>query len=177
MSSAHDHYWPTEVLLVENNAADVFVIQRVILKDKLNIHLNVVEDGKEALNFLLKHHDYAHSPTPHLILLELNLPRMDGRDLLKEMQKYDGIREIPVIVLASSDNEDDVLDMYEAHCSGYFVKPTDIKQFHQLIAKVLDYWQAATFLPPRYRREERRASSQMANRPRRAWLNKHYPEQ
>lgn len=161
--------WPSEVLLVEDNPADVFLVQRSVLKGKWNINLHVVEDGVSGMDFLMKRGEYTQSPTPNLILLDLNLPRMDGRAFMKELIKTPDLAGLPVVVLTTSENESDVLGMYRLRCSAYFVKPVDLPRFSTLMEEIWAYWKAAQMLPGSA--DEESTPDRLPPKPRRVWVS------
>jgi two-component system, chemotaxis family, response regulator Rcp1 len=167
--SAND--WPSEILLIEDNPADVFLVQRSILKGDWNINLHLVENGREGLKFLLKQGEYSQSPTPDLVLLDLNLPIMDGRAFMAELVKNNVIKGTPVVVLTSSEYEADILHMYRLRCSAYFVKPIDLPNFHSLMTEIWSYWKVAQMLPANPDLQvEPKSSSRLPPRPRRVWI-------
>lgn len=168
MDSKKSNDWPSEVLLLEDNPADVFLVQRSILKGKWSINLHVVEDGLQGLDFLMKRGEYTQSPTPDLILLDLNLPRMDGRSFMEELLRSPKLSGLPVVVLTTSENESDVLRMYQLRCSAYFVKPVDLPRFSTLMEEIWSYWQAAQLLPG-CSDEEDTTPARLPPRPRRVW--------
>lgn len=166
--------WPTEVLLIEDNAADVFLVQRSILKGDWNINLHVAENGSEGVDFLMKKGAFSECPTPDLILLDLNLPKMDGRSFMRALLQNPVFSGLPVVVLTTSENEADVAEMYELRCSAYFVKPVDLPRFSTLMNEIWAYWSAAQLLPgsdPEGDKEETR----LPPRPRRVWVTNRKP--
>lgn len=164
-----DSKWPSDVLLIEDNPADVFLVQRSILKGDWSINLHVVEDGAMGLEFLNKQGEYSHSPTPDLILLDLNLPRMDGRSFMKELLRSPDFSGLPVVVLTTSENEADVLHMYKLRCSAYFVKPVDLPRFSTLMEEIWQYWQAAQLLPGLSEDDDEKPD-RLPPKPRRVWV-------
>ncbi|MBH8565366.1 response regulator [Nostoc sp. CENA67] len=139
---------PIEVLLVEDNPGDA-QLTRIALEDsKISIHLNVVEDGVEAMAFLRKQEKYAHVPHPDIVLLDLNLPRKDGREVLAEIKTDDNLKRIPVVVLTTSQAEEDVLRAYELAANCYITKPVDFDQFVKIVQSIEHFWFAIVKLPP-----------------------------
>src|SRR4029077_6897148 len=107
---------------------------------KLLLNLHHVRDGEECLAFLRKQDKYSNAPTPDLILLDLNMPRVDGREVLAEMVKDENLNGIPVVILTTSANHEEILKMYKLRCSSYIVKPIDFEQFLRVIRTVAEYW-------------------------------------
>jgi two-component system, chemotaxis family, response regulator Rcp1 len=120
---------PIELLLVEDNEPDVRLTMEALREAKVKNRLSVVEDGVEALEFLRRQGPYADAPRPDLILLDLNLPRKDGRAVLKEIKADDSLRRIPVVVLTTSKSEEDVMRVYDLHANCYITKPVDFNRF------------------------------------------------
>lgn len=138
---------PAVVLLVEDNDDDVVLTRRGFERAKLSVNLHHVENGRECMAFLRNEGEYADAPTPDLILLDLNMPVMDGREVLEEIVKDDELRKLPVIILTTSSAESDLLHMYNLRCSSYITKPVDFKQFQQVINKIGEYWFTIVVLP------------------------------
>ena len=139
---------PAEVLLVEDDENDVLITRKGFEEAKLTLNLHHVEYGKECMAFLLKEGKYADVPTPDLILLDLNMPVMDGREVLSEICKVEELRKLAVVVLTTSRSEQDILNMYDLRCSSYIVKPVDFTQFQHVIQQLSDYWFTVVVLPP-----------------------------
>ena len=139
---------PLEVLLVEDNPGDA-ELTRIVLEDsKISIHLNVVEDGVEAMAFLRKQRNYAEVPHPDIILLDLNLPRKDGREVLAEIKADTNLRRIPVVVLTTSQAEEDIIKAYNLAANCYITKPVDFDQFVKIVQSIENFWFAIVKLPP-----------------------------
>ncbi|MFW9257470.1 response regulator [Nostoc sp. CALU 546] len=139
---------PIEVLLVEDNPGDA-QLTRIALEDsKISIHLNVVEDGVEAMAFLRKQDKYARVPHPDIILLDLNLPRKDGREVLAEIKGDENLKRIPVVVLTTSQAEEDILKAYNLCANCYITKPVDFDQFVKIVQSIENFWFAIVKLPP-----------------------------
>ena len=138
------------ILLVEDNPADVRLTQEA-LKEAAHARtrLHVAGDGVEALEFLHKQGDFASAPRPDLMLLDLNLPRVDGRQVLAEVKGDPDLRRIPVVVLTTSPSEDDILHAYDQHVNSYIRKPVDLDQFLHVLRAIDDYWLGSVSLPPR----------------------------
>ena len=138
------------ILLVEDNPADVRLTQEA-LKEAAHARtrLHVAGDGVEALEFLHKEGSFASAPRPDLMLLDLNLPRVDGRQVLAEVKGDPELRRIPVVVLTTSPSEDDILHAYDQHVNSYIRKPVDLDQFLHVLRAIDDYWLGSVSLPSR----------------------------
>ncbi|WP_013629236.1 response regulator [Rubinisphaera brasiliensis] len=139
---------PAEILLVEDDENDVFITRRGFQAAKLAVNLHHVENGKECMQFLRREDRYADAPTPDLVLLDLNLPVMDGREVLAEIVKDKRLCQIPVVILTTSEAEHDLLDTYRLRCSSYVTKPVDFHQFQKVVQQISDYWFTVVVLPP-----------------------------
>ena len=137
-----------EILLVEDNPGDVLLTQEAFREGRLVHRLSVVEDGEEALRFLHREGKHENAPRPDLILLDLNLPKKDGRELLAEVKADPVLRYIPVIVLTTSDAEQDVWKAYKLHANCYLTKPVQMDDFLDKIRSVEDFWLTVVRLPP-----------------------------
>jgi len=135
---------PIEILLVEDNPADVRLTQEALREGKVKNNLSVARDGEEALAFLRRE----GTPRPDLILLDLNLPRRDGRDVLKVIKNDDELKRIPVVVLTTSAAEADILKSYDLHANCYITKPVDLDQFITVVKSIDDFWLTIVRLPP-----------------------------
>ncbi|MBI5903222.1 MAG: response regulator [Deltaproteobacteria bacterium] len=138
-----------EILMVEDNPADVRLTVEAFKDAKVLNHLNVVHDGEEAMEYLRHGGKYADAPRPDLILLDLNLPKMDGREVLEEIKKDQDLKRIPVVVLTTSDDERDILKAYDLHVNAYVTKPVALDQFVRIVEAVDDFWFSVVKLPPR----------------------------
>ena len=143
-----DHLKPIEILLVEDSPTDVLLTRRALEGSKLINRLHVVEDGVKAIAFLRREPPYADTPRPQLILLDLNMPRMDGREVLAEIKADEDLRMIPVVVLTTSNAEIDVLRSYKLHANCYITKPVDFASFVNAITSLEHFWFAVVTLPP-----------------------------
>ena len=143
-----DHLKPIEILLVEDSPTDVLLTRRALEGSKLINRLHVVEDGVQAIAFLRREPPYADAPRPQLILLDLNMPRMDGREVLAEIKADEDLRMIPVVVLTTSNAEIDVLRSYKLHANCYITKPVDFASFVNAITSLEHFWFAVVTLPP-----------------------------
>ena len=137
-----------ELLLVEDNPADVRLTIEAMKGVKIPMHLSVARDGVEALAFLRREGSYAQAPRPKLILLDLNMPRKDGREVLAEIQADPLLRRIPVVILTTSEAEQDIGKAYQLNANCYIVKPVDFMQFMQQIKSIEDFWLTIVKLPP-----------------------------
>ncbi len=137
-----------EILLVEDNLGDVRLTIEALKDAKLANRLHVAEDGVKAVEFLQKTGPYADAPTPDLILLDLNLPRKDGREVLEEIKTDPELRRIPVVVLTTSTVDEDILRAYELHANCYVTKPVDFNQFMRIVRTLDDFWLSVVRLPP-----------------------------
>jgi CheY-like chemotaxis protein len=138
---------PIEVLLVEDNPGDVRLTREALRDNKVHIHLSLVEDGVEAVTFLRREGKYANAPRPDLILLDLNLPRKDGREVLKEIKGDGDLKQIPVVILTTSTAEQDILRTYDLHANCYITKPVDFEQFLMVVKAIEDFWLTVVKLP------------------------------
>lgn len=137
-----------EILLVEDNPGDIRLTEEAFKETKLNNNLSVVKDGVEALSFLRKEGEYSSAARPDIILLDLNLPRMDGRELLAIIKEDPDLRRIPVVVLTTSDDEKDILTTYNLHANCYITKPVDLNQFGEIVKNLEGFWFQIVRLPP-----------------------------
>jgi len=136
-----------EILLVDDNKADVMLTREGFERTKLDVNLHHVENGERCLAFLRKEGQYSDVPAPDLILLDLNMPVMDGREVLTELVKDDNLSHLPVVILTTSRNEQDVLNMYKLRCSSYATKPIDLDDFLGIIQGISEYWFSVVVLP------------------------------
>ncbi len=137
-----------EVLLVEDNPGDVRLTVEALKDGKVRNRLSVASDGVEALAFLRREGKYADAPRPDAILLDLNLPRKDGREVLAEIKSDEDIRRIPVVVLTTSSSDQDILRSYELHANCYVTKPVDLDRFIEVVRGIEDFWLTVVKLPP-----------------------------
>lgn len=138
-----------EVLLVEDDPGDVLMTREAFEDHKLANNLSVVSDGVSAMQFLRKEGEHAGAPTPDLVLLDLNLPRMDGREVLAELKSDETLRHIPVVVLTTSEAEEDVLRSYALHANAYVTKPVDFDRFIEVVRQIDDFFVTVVRLPRR----------------------------
>lgn len=138
-----------DILLVEDNPADARLVREALAESDVVAELHWVSSGEEALSFLRHEPPFTKSPTPDLVLLDLNLPGLKGQEVLVEMKSDPALLSIPVVVLTSSGAKQDVLDAYGAHVNSYVVKPTDFEQFLALMGTIQTYWLSSVALPTR----------------------------
>lgn len=138
---------PFQILLVEDNPGDIRLTQEAFKEGPFQHVLHVVKDGVEALDFVYNRGRYADSPTPDLILLDLNLPRKDGREVLAELKQDDNLKLIPVVILTTSDAEQDILKSYALHANCFITKPVDLDQFIYIIRQLEIFWFNIAHLP------------------------------
>jgi len=129
-----------EILLAEDNPGDVMLTKKALEKGKLANNLHVVTDGVEALEFLRREGEYEDSPRPDIILLDLNMPRKDGQDVLKELKNDDDLCRIPVVMLTSSESEEDIAKSYELNANAYLTKPVDFDGFIEIVNRLENFW-------------------------------------
>ncbi len=140
---------PVDVLLVEDDPGDVLLTQETLLGSKIRTNLHVVSDGVEALAFLRREGTYQGVPRPDLILLDLNMPRKDGREVLADIKQDPDLKTIPVAVLTTSSQDEDILKSYELHANCYITKPVGLEQFSTVVQSLEDFWFAIVRLPPK----------------------------
>jgi CheY-like chemotaxis protein len=139
---------PAVILLAEDNANDVELTKLGFQRAKLSVELHHVPNGEECMAFLRKQGRYAAAPTPDIIMLDLNMPRMDGIEVMEAIGKDDQLKHLVIVVLTSSDADEDVLRAYKLRCSSYLVKPIKFEAFAKMIQSLGDYWFALVTLPP-----------------------------
>ncbi|WP_213453067.1 response regulator [Rhizomonospora bruguierae] len=149
MSVPADGRSPIEVLLVEDDPGDVLMTQEAFEEHKLRNRLAVVSDGAEALQYLRREGKYADAVQPDLILLDLNLPRRDGREVLAEIKKDENLGQIPVVVLTTSQADEDILRSYQLHANAYVTKPVDFERFIAVVRQIDEFFVSVVKLPPR----------------------------
>jgi CheY-like chemotaxis protein len=139
---------PIEVLLVEDDPGDVLLIREAFDFNKVHNNLNVVNDGEQALAYLRREGEYSESLRPDLVLLDLNLPRKDGREVLAEIKSDPALRSIPVVVLTTSKAEEDILRSYDLHANAYVTKPVDFARFIEVVRQIDQFFLTVVKLPP-----------------------------
>jgi CheY-like chemotaxis protein len=137
-----------DILLVEDNAGDVRLTREALKEGKVLNTLHVVEDGIEALLYLRHEGQYAEAPHPDIILLDLNLPRKDGRELLADIKTDPNLKRIPVVILTTSKAEEDILKTYNLHANCYIAKPVDLNRFIEVVKSIEEFWFTIVKLPP-----------------------------
>jgi CheY-like chemotaxis protein len=142
---------PVDILLVEDNEADVRLTQEVLSESKVRNNLIVVNDGAEALACLRRQGKFKNFTRPDLILLDLNLPVKDGREVLAQIKEDRELKSIPVVVLTTSKAEEDILRTYKLHANCYITKPVDLEQFVTVVRYIEDFWLAIVKLPPNHK--------------------------
>ena len=147
--STPEHVQVIDVLLVEDDPGDVVLIQEAFADNKVRNRLHSVADGVEAIDFLRREGEFAAAPRPDLILLDLNLPRKDGREVLAEIKADDDLATIPVVVLTTSKAEEDVLRSYKLHANAYVTKPVDFDRFIEVVRQIDDFFVTVVKLPSR----------------------------
>jgi chemotaxis family two-component system response regulator Rcp1 len=142
-----NHLQPVDVLLVEDSPGDVRLTQEAMKESKLEIKLNVVMDGVEAMAYLRREGKYHQKPRPDLIILDLNLPKKDGREVLAEIKRDENLKVIPVVILTTSRSEEDILKTYSLHANCYVTKPLDFEKFLTIVNKIEEFWLTIVKLP------------------------------
>ncbi|MGZ7096115.1 MAG: response regulator [Methanobacterium sp.] len=135
------------ILLVEDNPADARLIEEVFKDTNVGNRIFVVKDGVEAMDFLNHQNKFSDAPRPEIILLDLNLPRKDGREVLKEVKENDELKSIPIVILTTSSAKEDVIKTYHNHANCYITKPVDFDQFMKVITAIEDFWLRVVKLP------------------------------
>ena len=143
---------PIEILLVEDNPGDVRLTLEVMKDARVRNHMSMVKDGVEALAFLRREGDFADAPRPDLILLDLNLPKKDGREVLADIKADPTLRRIPVVVLTVSKDEEDILKSYDLYANCYVTKPINMEQFIAIVRSIEDFWLTIVKLPHDFKR-------------------------
>lgn len=133
--------------MIEDNPGDIRLTQEAFKSSTLPIILNVVTDGVMGINYLKKNHPYQDKLTPDLVLLDLNLPKRDGREVLQEIKSDENLRKIPIVVLTTSTAEQDIQKAYSLHVNSYICKPVDFDKFHEIIQNIEDFWLKTAVLP------------------------------
>ena len=141
-----------EILLVEDNEGDIRLTQEALKESKLDNQLSIVKDGEEALEFLHKKGKYKDAATPDLVLLDLNLPKKNGREVLEEVKRDPALAMIPIVVLTTSQAEEDIVKVYAEHANCYIQKPVDFNRFMEVVHSVESFWFSIVKLPNRFNR-------------------------
>jgi len=140
---------PIEILMVEDNPGDVRLTVEALKEGKVRNNFCTVEDGEEAMKFLHRKGPYAEMPRPDLILLDLNLPKKNGREVLAEIKADPELKRIPVVILTVSEAEQDIIKSYNLHANCYITKPVNLEQFIKVVRSIEDFWLTVVMLPPR----------------------------
>jgi CheY-like chemotaxis protein len=140
---------PVEILLVEDNSGDARLAMEALKDAKVINNLHWVKDGVEAMEFLRREGEYSHAPRPDVVLLDLNLPRKDGREVLVEIKSDADLRRIPVVILTISADEQDILRSYNTYANCYITKPLDLDRFMEVVKSIEDFWLEIVKLPPK----------------------------
>ena len=138
---------PIEILLVEDNPGDVRLTMELLRESKIRNHVDAVNDGIEAMAYLRKEAKFSGKPRPDLILLDLNMPRKDGREVLAEVKQDPDLRQIPVVILTTSSAEQDIVRSYNDHANAYITKPVDLDQFSKVVRSIEEFWFTIVKLP------------------------------
>lgn len=147
--SGSKNIYPIEVLLVEDNPGDVRLTREALKDAKVANRLHVVEDGVAALDFLYRRAPYGDAPRPDLVLLDLNLPKKNGREVLAEIKSDEALKAISVVILTTSQAEEDIVRAYNLHANCYITKPVDFTQFTSIVRTIEDFWLTIVTLPPK----------------------------
>ena len=148
MIQTQDESPPVEILLVEDNPGDFRLTQEALHEGKVYNNLHWAKDGVDALDFLKRRGKHANAPRPDIILLDLNLPKKDGREVLSEIKQDDDLKAIPVVILTTSQAEEDVLRSYDLHANCYVTKPVDLEKFIVVVQSIDRFWLTVVTLPP-----------------------------
>ena len=141
---------PLEILLVEDNKGDIGLITEFLSDAKVITNIHIAEDGEEAIHFLCDKDQFLGSSLPDIIILDWNLPKKDGSEVLKEIKENNNLKNIPVIILTTSSAEKDLIRAYNLHANAYIVKPLDFEEFMKVIKSITDFWFKAVTLPPKH---------------------------
>ncbi len=140
---------PIDILIIEDNEGDARLIKEVLSDGKVSNLLHNVKDGVQAMDFLKKRGAYANASVPDLIILDLNLPRKDGREVLSEIKTDPELKKIPVVIMTTSQAEEDILKSYNLHANCYITKPIDLNQFIKVVKSIEEFWFSIVKLPPK----------------------------
>jgi chemotaxis family two-component system response regulator Rcp1 len=149
MTEKPAHCRPIEILMVEDNPGDVRLTVEALKEGKVRNNFYTVADGEEAMKFLRREGPYGQMPRPDLVLLDLNLPKKNGREVLAEIKADHELKRIPVVILTVSEAEQDILKSYNLHANCYITKPVNLEQFIQVVRSIEDFWLTVVMLPPR----------------------------
>ncbi len=149
MSLLQEDCRPIEILMVEDNPGDVRLTKEALKEGKVRNHLHIAADGEEAMHFLRRQEPYGQAPRPDLILLDLNLPKKNGREVLAEIKGDPELKRIPVVILTVSKAEQDIIKSYNLHANCYITKPVNLDQFLTVVKSIENFWLTVVMLPPR----------------------------
>ena len=138
---------PVKILLVEDNPGDIRLTQEALKESKMANELIIVRNGQEAMDYLYRKGRYVDKPVPDIIFLDLNLPRKDGREVLKEIKSDENLKKIPIVVLTISKDEQDILKAYDLHANCFITKPIDLEKFIEMVRSIEDFWFTIVKLP------------------------------
>ena len=147
--SNYGHIRPMEILLVEDDLGDIELTRESLSEDKISINLNVVQDGICAMQYLLQEGSFSNAKKPDLIILDLNLPKKDGREVLHDIKKNDALKLIPIVILTTSDADEDIFKTYGLGANCYVTKPIGLEEFNKIIKSIKDFWFTVVKLPSR----------------------------
>ena len=136
-----------DILIVEDNPGDARLAQEALKESKIKNQLHIVNDGMEATDFLFKRNNYKDAPSPDLIILDLNLPKKDGREVLAEIKADENLKRIPVVILTISKAEEDIMKSYDLHANCFITKPLDLNKFLEVVKSIEDFWLTIVKLP------------------------------
>jgi CheY-like chemotaxis protein len=145
---SEQHGQPVEILLAEDNPGDAKLTRKALEQGNVINNLHVVTDGAEAVAYLRQEGEYADKPRPDLILLDLNMPRKDGREVLEDIKSDDALKRIPIVVMTSSEAEEDIVQSYDLHANAYLTKPIDFDGFIDVVQRIEDFWLTVVKMPP-----------------------------
>ncbi|MFB6178140.1 MAG: response regulator [Halorientalis sp.] len=140
---------PIEILLAEDNPGDVRLTEKAFEQGNVLNNLNVVTDGVEAMTYLRQEGEFADAPRPDLVLLDLNMPRKDGKEVLQDIKDDPDLKRIPVVILTSSEAEEDIVKSYDLHANAYLTKPVDFDGFLGVVSRIEDFWLSVVKMPPK----------------------------
>ncbi|MDX2218596.1 MAG: response regulator [Burkholderiales bacterium] len=136
------------ILLIDDNEVDQFLTRRAFAQSGFRVRLETVDDGDQALKFLRRQPPFESAPVPHLVLLDINMPRMGGKDVLRAMKSDETLRRIPVVALTTSQSDRDKQEMYDLRANSYIIKPVDFNAFVEIVRSLCQYWFRTVTLPP-----------------------------
>jgi CheY-like chemotaxis protein len=148
MSASFNSLRPVRVLLVEDSPTDLLMTREALERSKLRIEIHAVEDGVKTMEFLRRTGKYSNAPRPDLVLLDLNLPKKDGREVLAEIKADPALKSIPVVILTTSKAEEDIARAYQSHANCFITKPVGFANFNEVMRSIERYWFAVATLPP-----------------------------